>query len=134
MANPDNGARLGQGTIMLTLGDEQIELKPTLFALQQLNRRYGGIQDILDKIVRLDFDVICDVVYAGAGAGYSNPKARQRLQEKLFAAGMAGGETDEVALAASNFLQSLMRGGRPPATPEQAAGEEGFAGNVKSAS
>jgi len=129
----DNGARLGQGNVIVTLGEEKIELKPTLFAAQVLNRQYGGFQDLLEKIAGFDLDVVTNVIIAGAGAAYNTTKARQRLSEQVFAAGLGGDNTDEVGLAASRYVMSLMRGGRP--TPQQEETEAGpEEGNAKRAS
>lgn len=129
----DNGARLGQGNVQLILGQESIELKPTVYAMQQISRTFGGLQGAIEKISALDINVIHEIIVLGAGNAYNNAKSRQALLEKIFAAGLAGPGTDEVAERAIEYVSSLMRGGRP--RPAAAGGDsEGGEGNVRSSS
>ena len=111
--------KLGQGNIKFDLGNETYELRPTINAMRMLNQKYGGMQNVMDKIIGMDMQAIEDVLVAGLGPSYQNPKARNQLMEKVFAEGVTD-DTGQFMLKCQRYVVSLLRGGKPysPNDPE----------------
>lgn len=59
--------RLDHGQIGVELGGEEVLLKPTLEAMQKINRRFGNLRDAVQQVQALDFDAIAFILAAGAG-------------------------------------------------------------------
>ena len=110
---------LGMGNIQATLiidsqGTQQtVILKPSLHAMRTLSRKYSGLQAVLEKVLRVDFDVMVDVFEVGMQLPLGNPKARSELEQSLYLSGVLDQEGGLVAVA-TNFINVLLHGGKPP--------------------
>lgn len=110
----DTSARLGQGSVTLKLGNEELELKPSIHAIKQVCSRHGGVLEAINKVSRLDFNTMIDIIFLGIPRSYNTPKERARLEEKIYMAGLSD-DTGSIAEAVMNYLKMLIRGGRPDA-------------------
>lgn len=120
---------LGQGDVELKLvGGDPIVLKPTVFAVTQLSRKYGGLQSVLERIVRIDIEAIVDVILYGSGRR-AHPKEISMLQERVFNTGLSD-DTGGVAATCAEYIGVLTRGGKPmPKQQGELDDEDQTAGN-----
>ncbi|MDQ0347861.1 hypothetical protein [Ancylobacter vacuolatus] len=102
--------------IEIQLGGSVVTLRPTLGAAMGMSKRHGGLMNVLAGLERYDLAMAADVVSAGTGAGADQ---RQAIEEKVFAAGLAGLVSPLV-----RFVILLSNGGRSPEEPEEAKGVE----------
>lgn len=124
---------LGIGNIIVHLvgadgNDRDLVLKPTLFSVRTLSRKYGGLQPLVDRIAKIDFDAIIDVLECG-GQIVANPKNRAELEAAVYAAGLSDFAAGIPALCIK-YVTILINGGRPP--PEDAS-EDKSEGNPPAA-
>jgi len=124
---PATPTRLGVGNVTISLAGQDYILKPTLNAVQMLSAKYGGLNSVIERIVKIDFMTIIDVILLGLGPSYNNNRQRQRISELVYAEGLddsSGG----IAASCVSFVGNLMRGGRPPKAEEE-HDEAPFEGN-----
>lgn len=122
--------RLGQGNIPIMLNGVEQELKPSLYAVQTLSRKYMGLQAVLERVARLDFETCCDVIEVGLGRRISNPREKQELAEAIFEAGLTD-DTGGLAAACARYVATLMRGGKPLSSEEIREMSEGVAEGIE---
>jgi hypothetical protein len=113
-----NKRELGMGNVQVTLVDgngnsQNVVLKPSLHAVRTLSRKYGGLQQVVERILKVDFDVMVDVFEVGMQLPMGNPKARSELEQSLYASGLLDIDGGLVTIA-SNYITMLIHGGRPP--------------------
>lgn len=101
---------LGEGNITINFEDEEVTLKPNLNAIQTLSRKYGGMQAVIDRLGRLDFDLVVEVIALGIALP-NNPRQQKELAEKVFNAGLTD-DTGSLPSRCIDYIMSLMRGGR----------------------
>jgi hypothetical protein len=97
---------------MITLGDKEYTLVPSVYAAQSLSRAYNGLQNVLRGINDLNFDVLVAVIIAGLGNRFRNPKLKAELEQLVFDAGISD-DTGQIIKQCSRYLLVLVRGGRP---------------------
>ena len=130
--------RVGHGNVDIILGGESRTLKPSLIAIQTLSRNYGGMQQVFDRVIQLDFEAICDVIAVGLGKVGLGPKQKQELAEQVFETGISD-DTGRLAHGCIRYVATLMRGGQPPVlvvdnTVDKAEDKGEPVGNQKSSS
>jgi hypothetical protein len=104
--------------ITIDLGDKRFELKPTYKAAQTISKNYGGLMGALQRLGRLELEVVHDVVCAGLGPEVvSTAKQRDEIGEMIYAAGLTD-DTAGIAEKCVRYVMLLMRGGRPPKAGE----------------
>lgn len=111
---------LGQGDITIQLGEETLVLKPTIGAARTISRKYDGFQNCINRLGRLDFDTVVEVLAIGSQTP-NTPSAKDALANKVYAAGMTD-DTGSLCALCIDYIASLMRGGKP--APTQAELEE----------
>lgn len=109
---------LGIGDVPVTLIDaqgtpRQLVLKPTLHAMRTLSRKYGGLQQVIERALKVDFEVIADVFEVGLQIPMGNPKARAELEQSIYASGILDANGGLVTIT-NNYVNNLIHGGRPP--------------------
>lgn len=104
-------AKLGGGSVYATIGGTEYELKPSVFAAKFLSRKYGGLNLVVDRVSKLDFEAIIDVIQAGVGKQIANPREHAKLEEEIFATGFSD-DTGQLGTLCIKYVISLMRGGR----------------------
>jgi hypothetical protein len=125
--------KLGQGNVTFELDGHTFEMKPTINAMRVLSSKYGGLQDVIDKLARLDVQAVEDVLVLGLGPSYQSARQRKEFMDKVFGAGLTD-DTGAFALTCQKYIIALMRGGRPlNLDKEEADGNEPM-GNGKSSS
>lgn len=92
--------------------DETVTLKPTLKAMQQIDRRFGSIRHAIEQVAGLSLDSLSFVVQAGSGMGQKEAKD---LPEQVFQAGIVN-----VAGPVSEYLAMLLN-----PSGKSASGKEG---------
>lgn len=110
--------KLGQGDVEVVLDGDTYVLKPTLNVAQMLSKRYGSLNDTIQKLASFDFNVAVDVICLGLGPRYNSAKQQQEIAEKVFKTGLSD-DTGGLANICVNYVLSVMRGGKPG--PLQAA-------------
>lgn len=100
----------GAGNVEITLGGEQLTLRPTLQAALTVSRQGGGIRGAMTRAMDMDLDTLVMVIRAGIGT--DEAKRLKNLDTMVFEAGLtdAGGA---VVSRVMEFLANLARGGRP---------------------
>lgn len=98
--------------IEISLSGSPVTFRPTLGAAMDLSRRHGGLMNVLAGLERYDLSMAADVVAAGTSAASDQ---RQDIEEKVFAAGLAGLVPHLV-----RFVILLSNGGRAPDEPAEA--------------
>lgn len=93
-------SRVDYGQVEIDLGGEVVTLKPTLSAMQRIDRHFGSIREAINQVGQLSFDAVAFVITAGAGL--SGKDARD-LPEQVFAAGVM-----RVAGKAAEYLALLL--------------------------
>lgn len=104
--------RIGEGDVPIKVGDENLIMKPSWGAAQQISSRFGGITGAVDKVIRLDIETITAIVTFGLGF-FGTRKPPADLQERIWRTGLtdiSGG----IAEACVKYLHVLANGGRPP--------------------
>ena len=107
--------RLGQGDIHLKMGETEYTLRPTLKAVQVLCRRHDNLARVIKKVTDLDFEAIVDVIQVGIGPTFANAGQREKLAQLVYDTGLVPSDDGQTtpAVAAAEFINSLIRGGRP---------------------
>ena len=101
--------------ITLHLAGQPVELVPTLGAAVELNRRHGGLMNLLAALDRYDLNAAVDVVLAARGL----PEAsRQETTAAVYEHGLATLTPDLV-----RFVILLSNGGRSPTEKDEEAKE-----------
>jgi hypothetical protein len=107
---------VGSGNVEIRLAnkdgvEEERQLKPSIYAMRRISQRHGGLRQAIDKIEKLDFDTITDVLEAGLGLP-TTVKARDELSEAIFRTGITS-DTGRLAELCVSYIIGLMRGGKP---------------------
>lgn len=105
-------AKLGGGDVPIQLDDEELVLRPTLYAAQTISRQSGGIAGAVERVLKLDFDAVLSVISIGLGYGPSK-KAPADLAERIWRTGLSD-DTGSLAERAVTYLRVLSAGGRLP--------------------
>lgn len=116
---------LNDGEVVITLGEREYVLRPTLNAIRTLSRQNGGMQAVFQHIVRRNFDGLVSIIKVGASVP---DKDDTDLAQRVFRAGI----NDKLMMPLVDYLQILENGGKPlqkanPVTDEPPA--EAAAGN-----
>ncbi|MDN5850307.1 MAG: hypothetical protein L0H63_11855 [Nitrococcus sp.] len=101
-------ARLDHGYVELDLAGESVTLKPTLDAMQKINRRFGSLRAAIEQLQGLDFEAVVFVIEVGAG--------RKDMAARVFEAGLT-----HVTARVCEFVLLLMN----PSARAGGAAEEG---------
>lgn len=96
-------AEIGAGDIQLTLGENDMVLRPTLKACTTLSSGRGGITDMVQRCLALEMPAIQAVIVAGLGGRMSKD-----LPELIFREGLL-----ELSAPCIEFLNTVANGGRP---------------------
>lgn len=115
MAELDVAPGVANVTITLTFDDQtqDVELKPSLYALTQLSAiapcfpspESPNEDCIFNRIRRRDLNTMCAVIRFGSGSGAG---ADPKLPDKVFKTGL-----NELMAPLSMFISRLTNGGRP---------------------
>lgn len=118
MANRKNSGRSDYGQVEIDLGDEIITLKPTITAMQKIDRQFGSIREAVQQVSSLSFGAVAFVISAGSGMGQTEAKD---LPDRLFRAGLMN-----VAPQLSEYLGMLLNpSGRNPDEQQEEGGGTG---------
>ncbi len=103
------------GTVTVTLGDEEITLKPTLKAALAIERQFGGLAGAYRAVGTSSIEQVAFVIQTGAGLG-TKREITESVQEKVFNAGVVNVVPQCVA-----YISALLN---PAAKPESEDGED----------
>lgn len=105
-----------QESLTLQLAGQPVSLLPTLGAAVELNKRHGGLMNLLAALDRYDLNAAVDVVLAARGL----PEARRPdTAEAVFTEGLA-----MLTPTLVRFVILLAHGGRAPSERDEEAKEE----------
>lgn len=114
----DDRASIGSGNIDITLGDEELTLRPSFRAAKTISTKYGGFTSAIERIMRLEIDVIADVI--SSGLGYTSTKRPpQDMAEKVYNEGLTD-DSGRLAERCVLFVRVLASGGRMPGESDEA--------------
>lgn len=94
------------GTVTIKLGEEELMLKPSLAAAQNVSRYCEGYTKAFAMVGAVDFDAITFIV--AEGVGKHDAAGRKEIAAKIYDAGMVS-----LAGPVSQFLSLLVNGGKP---------------------
>lgn len=98
-------SKLDQGEVMITLGDKEYTLKPSIGAMRALSRQYGGLLPAAQQIQAFNIDAWVFVVRQGAQL---SDEAAKGLDKRIYDAGLDG-----LMQPLVTFVNLLSNGGRP---------------------
>lgn len=101
-----NEASIGAGNVDIVLVGETRTLKTSFRAAQNLSRQFGGFSDIINRLMKLDLDVIQSVVVNGLNL---TEKGQEGIGEKIYASNPA-----KFVGPCIKFVTNLANGGVPP--------------------
>jgi hypothetical protein len=105
-----------KSTIVLINGEE-IELVPTLAAMEYLQGTVDNFQAIYGRLATLNFDMYAHVIVAGVLPKKTNIKT---VKDGVFETGMTN-----LMEPLIRYVTILLNGGKEPKATEEAKGEEG---------
>lgn len=108
-------SKLTAGEVLVTLGDDELILKPTLRAMNAVNRQYNGLRNARERLVNEDADAIVFILRHGLNL---DDKAARDLPERVFRNGLTG----ELLVALIRYVAILGNGGKP--LPDEADGRD----------
>ncbi len=114
MAEAKTQPEPGAGDISILLADKEQVMRPTLEACMAISKLAGGAHNVINRLLALDFDMICEVI--ALGTGYTSLKERQIIQQSVYATGTINLFGDCVL-----FVRIINNGGR---MPDDGGGEE----------
>lgn len=88
-------ARLDHGQIDVELGGETVTLKPTLGAMQAINRRFGNLREAIQQVESFNFEAVSFIIAAGCG--------RKDVSQEVFETGVIN-----LMAPSANYLANLM--------------------------
>ena len=100
----------GSGDITVTLGDQELVLRPSLDAALTLSRQAGGIRLAINKVLDMDLDTIVAVIRLGVGR--EEAKRLKNLDRLIYENGLLDAQ-GELVTRCIEYLSNLARGGRP---------------------
>lgn len=111
MTDKPNAIRPGEVTIDLTRqvnGEDKpwtLRLVPSLTAATNLNRKFGGMQALIQRVGAYDLDAYAAIIQAGAGV---TDKYKGDLLEAVYRKGILN-----LIVPLTQFCTTLANGGRP---------------------
>lgn len=102
------------GTVSVTIGDEEYELKPTLKAALGIERHFGGLRNALAGLGSLSIDAAAVVVTIGSALDRKSEQLKN-LPEAIFAAGVS-----DVTAQCVPYITALLNPGDKSADEEDA--------------
>jgi hypothetical protein len=95
-------SKTNHGTIEIVAGGKTYTLKPTLRALREIDRRFGGVTSAMQALSTVSMTSIALIVAVGAGIDASKRKDVEAIEEDIFEAGLS-----TVGSQALEFLKAL---------------------------
>lgn len=95
-------AKLGAGSVEITLDGEAVVLRPTLRAAQTLSRQTDGLMGAIERVTRFDLDATISVIALGLD------RSAKDVADAVWRTGCS-----ELAPDCIKFLGILANGGRP---------------------
>lgn len=100
-------ARIDHGQVDIELGGETVTLKPTLGAMQKINRKFGSLLAAAQQVQTMDFEALAFILAAGCG--------RKSVEQEVFETGVIN-----LIGPAANYIAALMNpSGREPGEGDQ---------------
>ncbi len=99
-------SQITAGEVQITLDDEDLVLKPTLRAMTQISRTYGGLAKARTELVAENVDAVAYIIRVGSGM---NDRDAKDLAERVWRNGITG----ELLVPLINFVNILGNGGKP---------------------
>ena len=108
---------LDEGCVDITLGAETYTLRPTLAAQNNISRRLGGLTEAHKLVIGQNIEAMATIIQFGLG-WEPDDKRVKKLPGMIYAAGAV-----KLILHLTEYLASLMNGGRRPSREEDQADE-----------
>jgi hypothetical protein len=99
---------LETGEVNLDLAGMSVTLVPSIDAVLNISRRYGGLRNAVLRLLDFDVEALLFVIEAGAGMTGASAKEKKKLHEAVFKTGI-----QDLNLPAIDFVNTLSNGGRP---------------------
>lgn len=97
--------RPGEVEIELVGWGRPLKLVPSLTAATNLNRRYQGLGNLIQRIAAYDFEAFVAIIAAGAGV---TEKGMRKLPDAVYDTGLIN-----LVVPLTKFCTTLANGGRP---------------------
>ena len=102
--------RTGDGDVPFKLAGEQRYLRPTPKAFQLISRQFGGLAQAIQRVERLELDVIAYIIAVGMGV---DPMKSAVFVKPIYDSGMGGNDKEGIAPACVEYILVLQNGGKP---------------------
>lgn len=103
-------AQLGIGSVPIMLNGSEYVLVPSLNAAKKLSRMHGGIRGAIDAVMKMDIDVITEVVELGLGPRVAS--TIKDLPTLVWQSGLTD-QTGRLTEHCITYLSILANGGKP---------------------
>ena len=117
-------SKLTAGEVPVMLEGEELILKPTLRAMNAVNRQFNGLRNARERLVNEDADAVSFILRHGLNM---DDRAARDLPERVFRNGLTG----DLLVSLIRYVAILGNGGKPlPDEPDGSdEGEAQVTGN-----
>lgn len=99
--------KLNAGEVVVTLGEKEYVLKPTINAWRTINRQYNGLAQARANLVSENVETMIFIIRVGSGLP---DKQLKNLDEEVFKAGTS---VEFIIVPLLRYMGILANGGRP---------------------
>jgi hypothetical protein len=95
-------SRTNHGTIEIVAENTTLTLKPTLRALREIDRRFGGVTSAMQVLATANMTSTAMIIAIGAGIDAGKRKELEAVEEVVFEVGLSAASSQ-----ALDFLKAL---------------------------
>jgi len=107
MAEAKSQPEPGAGDITIMLAGKEQTMHPSLEACMAISKLAGGAHNVINRLLSLDFEMICEVI--ALGTGFTSLNERKIIQQSVYDTGTINLFGDCVL-----FVRIINNGGRLP--------------------
>lgn len=108
---------MAKATVKIELAGEEIELVPSLAAMEYLSAKFDNFQAVYAKLATVNFEAYAHVIVAGVLPKKVN---FQTVKENICETGLTS-----LLTPLFHYVTILLNGGKEPTVQEEAKSEEG---------
>jgi hypothetical protein len=98
--------KINSAEIVITLGDDEIVLKPSLRAMTTISRQFNGLAGARNQLVAENFDAVTFIIRNGSGM---DDRSARNLGDRVYENGVTG----DLLVGLIRYVAILGNGGKP---------------------